>query len=297
MSVGRTGTVWLLLIAMFSAAWGLGQAGSVLEGVVLGGIGLAIARRMIVRRRAAPLRALGYFAGAGITMVALAYVMVDGLAAVTTSIVAFGTTFTLELLAYLRAINERRTIARLNGALKANTSLTRPIAEIETWRTPAVFAACDALLAYRRSDLVLRLLTSTGWANPLVVAAYKVSAHLDLGRTDAARTVVDAMAEPREPIARELIALLEARVALAEDPTRAVEVLVELAVEATAPCHAIRIEVFADARAAAGDRDEARRLLAQLALVDAQRLPILHASSRPTAAIAADLLAGAAPFR
>lgn len=195
-----------------------------------------------------------------------------------------------------------RKLRALRAALAEGRRVERAAREALHWPPRWFYAATSALIEHHHVAVAERLLR----ARPITMrtsphhALQLVTVLLALGKVDEARAAVDAIAA-LAPNGRELRAYLDARVAVAEGD--AAGVLARLTVAPEDGAHAVwgayRRLALADAAAACGDRERARRLLGELPADHRDRaLAILRDSNRPAAAIAAEVLAGTAqPYR
>jgi len=191
-----------------------------------------------------------------------------------------------------------RKLRGLRDGLASNRIVDAALDEIVLWPTRWFYLATGSLIDHQRATAALRLLrmrARTMRAAPFH-ALQTVHVLLDLGQLAEARDAVTAIAA-LTPNGRELRAYLDARVAIAEGGgARVIARLgAEPEAEASAAWRSYRRLALADACAATGDREGARRWLRE---IPEAVLATIRRSNRPSAALAAELLDGtAAPYR
>jgi hypothetical protein len=192
----------------------------------------------------------------------------------------------------------QRKLRGLRAGLAAGRVVDAMVEELVFWPTRWFYAGTASLIDHGRAKIVLMLLRARSRAQRAAPhhALQLVHVLLDLGHVAEARDAVVSIAA-LGPDGRELRVYLDARVAIAEG--HAPRVLAKLAPEpepeAQPAWGCYRRLALADASAARGDRDGARRWLSE---VPATVLPTLRRSNRPCAGLAAELLdGGAAPYR
>jgi hypothetical protein len=188
-----------------------------------------------------------------------------------------------------------RKLRGFRALVRAGRADERAFVDVASWPGPWFYAATAFLVQEGRLRPAVRLLRGRRQGRDAAVHTMQlVHALLDLGDVAEARAAVDRIGA-LTPNGRELHLYLDARVRIASDDAATVAARVGLDVEdgAHPGWRAYRLLVRADAAAALGDRDESRRLLAQLPEPGRTRaLTLLRTADRPCSALAAELLDG-----
>lgn len=293
-SAWRTGVVWLALVGMYAGLWIAPERMDLLMAIGLG-VAAVVAGSWLVGQDVVLPALVAPLAAAALAMMVggetLAIASGGGSLGAATGGLAARIARNAWYRRRLRAVQAAAASGRIAGVGE----------QVALWPSLWFYAATGALIEHRHAAAALRLLRArprTMRADP-THAMQLVHVLLALGRVEEARATVDSIAA-LTPNGRELRGYLDARVLVAED--RAERVLarsIEPEEGAHAAWTAYRRIALADACAACGDRDAARRHLASLPAPQRDRyLAQLRDSNRPAAPLAAELLAGTAqPYR
>jgi len=197
---------------------------------------------------------------------------------------------------------DRRLLARLVAAHDRGAALEPVLDDLITSPRPVVFEAAALLTEWGRFDLLERLGTYAMVPGTDSLRRYHLAAaRLGRGDPDSALAIArSANHTANGPIVAEEWSHLVARIRIARG--EAADVIAGF--PRTGPLRsplalARRLLVLADAHAAIGDLATARALVTEVAAAHGGHdlLLVLRASRRPSAAIAASMLADAGPYR